>query len=253
VAWRSSRLTTDGCPVEFAFSNHDAAFRATLEPAPPEIPEHAKLSAALNMLDSLGLAQPAESLVCEWRALQAGLRLRWGCWLGLRVTSAGPRPKLYIELPHGYPSPLSGGRPRMLGHDPVDGITEVYVNIVEPTENRIRQLLPVDCDLQTSMLAALAEVIGVPLGVALDWVDLGASIARSPGQRDRVALFCRARAVRGGPVSLRGRFAAHPGYRALLSDVPVALLPDHGVLTFIPAPGGAFELRVGVSAAGLAK
>jgi hypothetical protein len=79
-------------------------------------------------------------------------------------------------------------------------------------------------------------------------VSLGASVAEGP----RIALFCRARAARGGAAALRDRFARQPVYDRLLGPVADAALPDHGVLSFVPREEGTVEVRAGISAAALA-
>jgi hypothetical protein len=249
VAWRFSRLTEDGCPVEFTFSTHDNVFRATIEPAPPECPERDRLGAALTLLETIGLPMPPAEHVGEWLSLQSGAALRWGCWLGLRMTSAGPRPKLYLELPITYPVPVPGVRPRMLGYSPADDTSELYVTVVQPSEGRLRRLLwALAPEAQDRLLEMLANIVGVPLRIALDWLGVGASFA---GEPPAVALFCRARAVRGGPTVLRERLAVQPGYSAMLAGWPDANLPDHGVLTFMPRADGSIELRAGISGAAL--
>jgi hypothetical protein len=249
IAWRFSGLTADGCPVEFAFSTHDNIFRVTIEPAPPECPERDRLDAALTLLETMGLPMPTAERVCDWRAIQSGAELRWGCWLGLRVTSAGPWPKLYVELPPTYPVPVPGVRARMLGYSPLDDRSELYVTVLQPSEGRLRCLLSTLApEAQDRLLETLAAIVGVPLRIALDWLGVVASFA---GEPPAVALFCRARAVRGGPAALRQRLAVQPGYSAMLADWPDANLPDHGVLTFMPRADGSIELRAGISGAAL--
>ena len=249
VAWRFSRLTTDGCPVEFAFSTHDTVFRVTLEPAPPECPEQDRLGAALTLLETMGLSRPVAERVRDWKAIQRGAELRWGCWLGLRMTSTGPRPKLYVELPPTYPVPVPGLRPRMLGYTPVEDMSELYVTVMQPSEERLHRLLSASApEVRDRLLAMLASVVGVPLRIALDWLGIGASFA---GEAQAVALFCRARAVRGGAATLRQRFAVHPGYFAMFDGWQDANMPDHGVLTLMPRADGSIELRTGISGAAL--
>jgi hypothetical protein len=178
IAWRFSGLTADGCPVEFAFSTHDNIFRVTIEPAPPECPERDRLNAALTLLETMGLPMPAAERVCDWRAIQSGAELRWGCWLGLRMTSAGPWPKLYVELPPTYPVPVPGLRPRMLGYNPVEDTSELYVTVMQPSEDRLHRLLSASApEVRDRLLAMLARVVGVPLRIALDWMGIGASFA----------------------------------------------------------------------------
>jgi hypothetical protein len=249
IAWRFSGLTADGCPVEFGFSTHENIFRVTIEPAPPECPELDRLDAALTLLETMGLPMPSAERVCDWRAIQSGAELRWGCWLGLRVTSAGPWPKLYVELPPTHPVPVPGVRARMLGYSPLDDRSELYVTVLQPSEGRLRRLLSILApEAQDRLLETLASIVGVPLRIALDWLGVVASFA---GEPPAVALFCRARAVRGGPAVLRPRLAVQPGYSAMLAGWPDASLPDHGVLTFMSQADGSIELRAGISGGAL--
>ena len=247
VAWRFSRLTRDGCPVELGFSTHTPAVRATLEVAGPECGTHARLDAACALLQALGLPSPDAPRVAAWRALQAGAALRWGSWVGLRHEAGKLRAKLYVELSPDHPPPWPGARTRMLGWDAATAGSEQYASLIAPDEASLRRLLA-PLPARAPLLAVLSEVIGLPLPVALRWVSLGASVAEGP----RIALFCRARAVRGGAAALRDRFARQPVYDRLLGPVADAALPDHGVLSFVPREEGTVEVRAGISAAALA-
>jgi hypothetical protein len=256
VAWRFSRLTADGCPVEFGFSDREEAFRATFEIAGPERPEGTRIDAAADLLRELDLAPAPDVLMRGWRAMQAAGALRWGCWLGLRWTETGVHAKLYVEAPREWrvpaPPPLSGARVRMLGYDFTRGTCETYVTLDGATEARLVAVLrELENETRRRLLDTLASIVGLPLQTALRWVGVGASVAQ-PSEPLRLALFIRARAVCGGAAAIRPRFSHRAGYRSLLGGRPENKLPDHGILTLIPHANGEVELRAGVSAAALA-
>jgi hypothetical protein len=245
VAWRFSRLTADGCPVELGVSTHRGAFRVTLECAPPECPEPTRLDAALALLRALDMPLPAPEHVAAWRARQAGRApqagsaLRWGCWLGLRFGRGAVGAKLYVELPRESPN-----APRMLGHDVRRMADELYATLPDPSEATLRHAMRgLGASVQDAMLTALEATLGLPLSRALAWAAIG--VSREPAEPRRTALFCRARAVRGGIAALQGRFVHVPGYTALIAG---RARPDHGVLSFVPRPDGTIELRAGLSA-----
>jgi hypothetical protein len=245
VAWRFSRLTADGCPVEIGFSSEVAAVRATLEVAGPECSNHGRVDAACRLLCKLGLATPDPTLVASWRTMQAPVALRWGCWLGLRSARGQVGGKMYIELPRDDPAPWAGARSKMLGYDPVTRASEHYAALIEPTEVSLRSLLgPLGAPMRRQLLERLIELTGLPMPTLLRWIGLGASITEA----DQVALFFRARALRGGPSRLRALFESQPKYRLLFGACAATMLPDHGVVTLLPNPSGTLELRCGISA-----
>ena len=86
VAWGFSRLTEDGSPVEFTFSSHDEVLRCTIEAGGPELDAHDRLGAACSLLRLLDLPLPHADALESWRAMQRGMALNWGAWLGLRVS-----------------------------------------------------------------------------------------------------------------------------------------------------------------------
>ena len=249
VAWRFSELTVDGCPVELGFSTHDSMLRATLEVAGPECPNTERLDAALRLLAHLDLPLPAPERVAAWRTMQAGHTLRWGCWLGLRVSAAGPRGKLYVEVPARYRSRVSAMEPAMLGYDPATGITEHYGPLASPTEASLAHLFGIQAG---PVLDALAELTEMPLAIALGWVRIWYSVATGPGIAPRQALFFRAHAVKGGAARLRRKFSNNAGYQALFGAVSDHALPDHSALTLAPDDRGGVELRAAISPMALA-
>jgi hypothetical protein len=271
VAWRFSRLTVDGSPVEFAFSSKDSAFRYTIEVAGPEVPEHRRLDAACALMARLGHAPPPPELVRAWRSLQAGFRLRWGAWLGVRYDAAGERVKIYVETPRGalpptapfaIRPPLQRSRLLMIGYEPSLGRVEHYfckkamdqpefeflIRFIEPSERR------------QTLLAAFAELCGMPVESALRWFVPGYSLAyRSDDDTPHLALFVRATSVGGASVARRQLLAREfrsgksaSVYRNLVGQLANRDLPDHGVITLGMAPGCELDMLVGISGVALA-
>ena len=101
VAWRASRLTNTGAPLEFAWASRDCAIRWTAEVAPVETPDRERLGIAAGLAFPDG-ACPVERLD-RVSQLQVGQQLRFGAWLGMRHRAEGDEAKVYAELP---PVPL---------------------------------------------------------------------------------------------------------------------------------------------------
>lgn len=146
VAWRFSRLTASGCPVELSFSSGDPGVRYTAEVAGPEFGAEGRLQLAQHLLAEL--TPNAEIPPGLWQRLQAvqrGRELEWGAWLGGRHDEEGSRFKLYAEVPRGAgdearrltadflgPEPvLAHRRPRMegVGYEPWSGRLELYYRV----------------------------------------------------------------------------------------------------------------------------
>ncbi len=254
IAWRFSRLTVDGCPVEFGVSSRDDALRITFEVAGPEYPDSNRLGRSLDILHDCVHRKPDSAMERTWRDLQTRGRLRWGSWMGLRLARGAIEPKLYIEVPHDCglapPAPLRG-RVRMIGYDPVHERIETYVALPQMGRSELLRLLDgLDEDSRCTLLDLLGELIGVPLDIALDWIGLGASLVESPSG-PQFALFIRARTVRDAAPKFRKLFAGNRAYRSWFDGRSDDDLPDHGVLTFIPRGRGQIEVRAGLSARSL--
>jgi len=178
VAWRFSRLTADGCPIEIGFSSDVASVRATFEVAGPEHLNHDRIDAACGLLRKLGLATPDPGLVSHWRAMQAPAELRWGCWLGLRRDGGALRGKLYVEAPRDHPAPWAGALSKMIGYDPQTGVSEHYAALIEPTETSLQSLLaPLSAPMRRQLLEMAAELAGLPAATLVRWIGVGASLA----------------------------------------------------------------------------
>jgi hypothetical protein len=266
VAWRSSRLTVDGCPVEFAFSSGDDLLRITLEPTGPECDESQKLECALRLLAAMDRQLPQPRLIEAWRTAQAAAPLRWGAWVGLRQSGERLRSKLYVEVPrdvHGapvWPGPLNAAV-RMIGHEPDTRRTEFYYSLSGATPLQLSHALARSGVTEPHVaLEALAHCMGLPLASALRWAAIGFSMATEDGnQVPGAALFFRAGAARGASPRARAFLLAgqhangrHDSlYERLFGQTDDRALPDHGVIAVTVQAGGNLELRVGVSGAAL--
>ncbi len=98
AAWRFSRLTNTGMPVEFAWSSRETAVRWTAEVAAPETADAERLALAAARLDWALDLQP-------WLGMQRSKKLKYGAWIGARHSPANAHKpvstKLYVEVPSG--------------------------------------------------------------------------------------------------------------------------------------------------------
>lgn len=261
VAWQSSRLTQDGCPVEFAFCGNDPGLRMTIEPAGPEALEGAKLGRALRVLEAMGQPRPERDLCAQWEQAQAGQRLRWGTWLGLRQTANGLRTKLYVEMPMSVASRELPGRLRMIGYEPQTARTESYYALAALNGLQLSYLLTrYGVPDATSVLERLTYLAGLPVAAALNWLRFGMSIARDHSNvLVGVGLFFRASAAHGGQSRIRDALLRQQdatgicdsSYRWLFADI--GALPDHGVVTLNLSPRGDAAIAAGISGTALLK
>ncbi len=180
-------------------------------------------------------ACPAE-LVEEWRALQAGRALRWGCWIGVRHDRNGERLKLYVEIPRG------AGTLVMIGYEPATGRVEHYHRKKPMAMGDLMSL----CD---SAPQTLEDLWGMPVETALRFFSPGYSIASG-----KLAFFLRSGWLGGAAAVRRKLLARESGgslscYREMLGTLADEALPDHGVVTV----GMNGAVRVGISGAGLVR
>ena len=269
IVWQSSRLMAGG-PVEILFSSADEALRYTLEVAPPEMEEGARLDAACALLALLGHAPPPSMLLAAWRAMQAGGALQWGAWLGIVHRRTGSRAKLYLEVPRGTRLPsavgvsaaLTASRLHMIGYEPDRRRIEYYFVHDATTREDFERLLTLAAPGERERLvAALCNLCAMPLAAVLGWIGLGHSVAFAREQEARLTLFLRAGAVPGGAAAVRHAFFSRQhalsrpvsSYEALLGGLCDEDLPDHGVVALSATRGGEIEMRVGMNAVELAR
>lgn len=165
VAYRSSRLTPDGSPVELAWTTRDPAVRWTAEVAAPEVPSTDRWTLA-----AARAALPAGT-VAAVAGLQRRAPLRYGAWLGGRHDEDGnDRFEVYAEVPPGADlRPLVDHpvlrqcalRWRMVGASP-DGRLELYAGIDRPDDMDLRAFEQVTLGSSGRLLAAVRELTGAP-------------------------------------------------------------------------------------------
>jgi hypothetical protein len=269
IAGRFSGLTADGSPLEFTFSTADIMLRYTVEVAPPELPNQARLQAAVHLSSEIGLDFPKDDSLERWSHMQRDQPLRWGARLGVRETFAGCQAKLYIEVPSTYASPLSHGMtppiegsiPVMIGVSPHGGKTEVYFRqqLLSPQQLNCVLATVAEPQERERWLEGIRQMCGMPISSALRWMSFGYSVSIGPGMvSPQLSLFVRSQAI-GGSVKARrillDRMAAgireRSLYYKLLAGLAPAQLPDHGVLSIACAASQEMEFRCGLSSAAL--
>jgi hypothetical protein len=275
VAWRFSDLNLDGCPLEVCFSSSRRALRYTVEAAGPEFANEARLGLACALASSVGAA-PMQGDVAAWKSMQAAGPLGWGAALGVRHDADGERLKIYLEVPDSISSkgPLTrldtARRPEcglplfhrdsrlvMFGHDLKSGTREFYFRLpmLDHIEARaVRSALESNQDT-APLIPVFASLFPMPIETALQWFNLGYSVAISPVGAPRVSLFFRSAAVDNARLQalLRGSAFPAPSSSLYAEFLPVIVTEiPHGMVTLI-SHSGAIETRVGISALALAR
>lgn len=184
MAWRFSRLTASGMPVEFAWSSRETAVRWTAEVAPPESDERTRLVIAATHLPDGSCIDLA-----PWQRLQRDARLKYGAWLGMRHAhdTVG---KLYVELPadialpdrHRHPLLRADGMAwRMVGLN-ADGSREYYgqgTSLDRATVGRLADAVTGNGAALETLLAALTrrQELPRPSGLSLTLDAEGRALA----------------------------------------------------------------------------
>ena len=242
VAWRFSRLTNTGLPVEFAWSSRETALRWTREVAPPETPDADRLQLAA---EQLGWPVDPQPLLRPWQRLQQAQELRFGAWLGERMSASGRATKLYADIPCGVLLPARLTDPHAWLRSPVfhwrmvglnaDASEELYA---QTTDLDLRGLLDLCQHLFGS--AAPGSALARPLTQLCGGHDLprpsGLSVVFDREQRPRaLTWFCFAKAVFRDDVQVRQTLlsvvdGAAAGLYAALSDGPADGRWRHGMV-----------------------
>lgn len=256
-AWHGSTLTGDGFPLEFAVAARDPQLRFSCEPGSRTLAPQARLQLASELAEQLGdTPLPAEPLAAL-RWAHHGASLRYGGWLGVRVSAEGAiATKLYAELSPDHPPPLLGDRvpglpdrpaqPRMLGICG-DGSSELYLRVPSLLPAELPALLaPAGlADRAGEVLAVLSESYGQHLQGRVPGSSVGVSYAPD-AQGCTVTLYLFARALWGSDSRIRQRFAAliaNPAQRRayLSATAPLAARDEwatrHGLAGLVLRPG----------------
>jgi hypothetical protein len=221
VAWRFSQLCPSGWPVELVWRPGWPGVAWVAEIGGPEIDERARLDRAAGLATALGGASPDAGWMARIAALQAGMRLRWGAWLGGRHDGAGDRAKLYAELPPLGPGALGrlfagaapwlatlpqAARARLAAHEPASGRTELYLRIPAYAPGDLYAPLKAAGMADAALPLLLARLCGTWPEAALEGKGVGLSLALdAAGAVDAMAVILVARSLPGGEARLRGR------------------------------------------------
>jgi len=277
LAWRSSRLTGDGYPVELSFAADDPALRWTADVAGPEVDPAQRLPAAIEAITSWDpdTADLLETYAPALHAFQRAGQLRWGCWVGGRSLGEAARWKLYIEIPpQGLPraGPACAllhavDRPhdpttsvRMIGWDPRADRQELYVRVAHLDTLRLSRLL--DLAAARHRLGELLDVLQAayrrPVRPRLPGTDHGLTVSfdRATGTVAAVSVCAFAVAMFGPDAHTRAAvlaLAADRGWR--LGGYPAVSAPlanttifptAHQMVTITVTADGPIRFHIGL-------
>ncbi len=244
-AWRGSTLTGDGYPLEFAFAARDPQLRFSCEPGAAALDPAARLLLAGELAAELGGAPMLAEQLAALRWAQHDANLRYGGWLGFRISSAGAvGAKLYAELAPDRPPPLLADRlptlpgravqPRMLGIDG-QGRAELYLRAPSLLPSEVPAVLApaAMADRAAEVLALLSETYGQTLRGRLPGSSVGLSYAPD-AHGCTVTLYFFARALWGSDARIRQRFdplIADPEQRRAYTSATSPLAARHGWAT----------------------
>jgi hypothetical protein len=208
VAWRFSRLTGDGTPIEFAFAD-TGEIRATIEVAGPETPDAARLEIALAALR--GTNHPSVLVGLHGAADE----LRWGAWRSMRWKSndSERNDKVYAEWPTDRETPpawhrfVGDGRLRFIGWEPVHGRTELYVRGPGRVDLDELGLRATQCGIVgyvDSVSDVIERISGRRPNHVFESAQTGWSVTLNPdGDPVAIAVLIAARAACGGERRVR--------------------------------------------------
>jgi hypothetical protein len=261
IAWRASRLTNTGFPVEMSWSSRDAAVRWTAETAGPETPESERLGSALAVLRALGVDMD----VPDWLVPQPGQELRFGSWISGRHDRLRDRYKLYVEMAgvelpgELLRSPILETVPRrtvwrMAGVDTGTGMMELYGKLAKPEIWEVERLL-----IRGGLAAGpVIELAAQLTGSACDEVLLpgtcGLSLAILDGHLVAAGFLVHSSPLLGGDKSVARKLRQVAGHHDWDLEIYDALLgsgePEHpgrhGLIGFGVAADGSPWMQIGL-------
>jgi hypothetical protein len=217
AAWCGSRLTGDGFPVEFSFCTADARLRLALEPGAVDLTPRDRLEAAADLLDGWAKTPVPGHLLDALKRMQSTGPLRYGAWIGCRISDATTALKLYAEVPAGAdiddfepPVSLLRGRavvPRMIGYAPLADEVEVYLEMPSLLARELPAVLASAqlADQSVWLTALLEDSYGYAMRGRLPGPAVGLSHA-GHGDRERLTLHFYARSLWGSDERIRRAF-----------------------------------------------
>lgn len=238
-AWHLSRLTSNGYPLEFAFTSTNDGIRYTLEISPPKSDIPKRLTQLRSLLQSLQVITLDEAIYSQLATWQQMGTLKFGAWLGVRHIRGKVQYKIYVELPvesselvsaymdQFLTTPLLFNRPKiipkMVGIYPATGELEFYFDV--------NQLRPSGlCDLLTpirfekhdrDLFNHLQWVYGKMITNQFPGPNIGFSYAINPSALSSItafSLYCFCRSL-FGPSGRNTRYNLLRYYSALKIDM----------------------------------
>jgi hypothetical protein len=273
VAWKFSRLTGDGYPLEFVFSSRDEEIRYTCEVAGPEMAEGERLLRVKDLLAERG-AIVDETRLDLLRGLQGMGELSFGAWVGGRHGARGDSYKIYAESAAvdsatakriaalgGTTDLLSsrGARLRIIGYEPSRSRMEFYFKMdgLEPGEVRLllRRFGLQECEAE--LIDLLSAAWNRPVRDRLPSDSTGVSFTTDSGNVPiAFSLHFYARSVFGGDARIRRRLLElaeqrrwRLGAYATISEGLIQrdeLSTFHGIASFSVAAGRQATLQIGL-------
>jgi hypothetical protein len=216
-AWRSSRLTGDGFPFEIAFSTADDRLRFTLEPGGHDLDPHQRLDRASELMNLLSDDPVPPNVLQQSRAMQLAAPLKFGAWVGCRISEEGAAFKLYAEVPPGrlsslndLPLTLSDRTiiPRMFAYSPATGVFESYVRVPSLEPHHLPAVLaPAGLEAQAPwFINFIEEAYSHVVRGRLPGPSVGVSYVTERGST-RITLHFYARALWGSDARIRRGFS----------------------------------------------
>jgi hypothetical protein len=217
-SWSGSCLTGDGFPFELSFSTSDERARFTLEPGPSGLDPRRRLDVAESLIN-MTAASPLPSEVMETlKTIQTDGQLKYGAWIGCRISENDITLKLYSEVP------LDGCRdsvdmpslklhhraiiPKMIAYTPVSREFETYLRVPSFEPHELPAVLaPAGMeDRARWVMEFLEDAYGHVIRERLPGPSVGVSYASDQGL-PRVTLHFYARALWGSDARIRRGFS----------------------------------------------
>lgn len=277
LAWRSSRLTGDGYPVELSFAADDPSVRWTADIAGPEVDPAKRFTAAIEAITNWNpdKADLLETCAPPLHAAQQAGPLRWGCWVGGRWLGEAARWKLYIEIPPQDPPREGPARAllhaadwphdpttavRMIGWDLLADRQEWYLRVEHLDTLRLSRLL--DLAAARHRLAELLDLLQAacrrPVRTRLPAAPYGLTVSfdRATGTAAAVSVCAFAAAMFGPDAHTRAAvltMAADRGWH--LGGYPAVSAPlenttifptAHQMVTITVAADGPLRFQIGL-------
>ena len=274
VAWRFSRLTGDGFPVEFCFSSFSNSLRYTSELAEPEIAEKDRILLADQKLQLLETRLIPKNVINTFRKIQNRGDLEFGTWIGGSHSKDKDFYKLYLETPGESKSladellginftqvtlfPGDRKKLRMLAYEPNTGDIELYfrTSAVEPWQfGHILHYIGLQSE-EKNLFELIQEAYGRHEKTQIPMTKQGFSIKISQNKPIAFSLFFFARSIFGSDKNIRSKLlnlANTKGWDFTVYEILSEPMADrtgwktyHGIISFIVSLHDPPGLQIGL-------